>query len=369
MPIRLRVAVNRLATNAVACVALLATTLTVTGSAAHASGTSAGASKHTRASCAPSHLVVRAEPVAVPGLSTEQVDNAVAIINAAASLHVPQRGQTIAVMTALESSALKTSTTPSSPQAGASSAPGATGLFGSAVAAVGTVAANPVDAALGFYRALTGVKNWENLTPTLAAHAAQRNLDPNAYATYWPRAVALVDKLTSGTGIAGLRNLAARAEQVARCNAATLRGRFDSNSSLAYVGQFAPAALDARALDFAEKSGAGWFDRCQSFVAQLAGRPFSGYRTALDAWQTFEAEGVAHPVTSNDGVAPPVGAWLYYQDSTNPAGHVVTYLGGGKIASTDVFGHGRVGIGPASAITDSPWHMQYLGWAAPWGQG
>ena len=102
-------------------------------------------------------------------------------------------------------------------------------------------------------------------------------------------------------------------------------------------------------------------------VAVLDGRPHSGYSTALDAWQTFQAEGVAHPVTGKDGVAPPIGAWLYYRGS-NPAGHVVTYLGNGQIASTDVFARGRVGVGPASAITDGPWHLEYLGWAAPWGR-
>jgi hypothetical protein len=144
-------------------------------------------------------------------------------------------------------------------------------------------------------------------------------------------------------------------------------GEFSVNGGTPYVGPFSATVLDTRALDLAQNGGSGWFDRCQNFVAVLAGRPHSGYSTALDAWQTFEGAGVAHPVTSDDGVAPPVGAWLYYRDSTNPAGHVVTYLGNGQIASTDVFSRGRVGIGPASAITDGPWHMQYLGWAVPWG--
>jgi hypothetical protein len=124
--------------------------------------------------------------------------------------------------------------------------------------------------------------------------------------------------------------------------------------------------LQSRALEAAAHGGNGWFDRCQAFVALLDGRTSSGYATALDAWQTFQAEGVAHPVTARDGIAPPPGAWLYYS-GTNPAGHVVTYLGNGQIASTDVFGIGRVGVGPSSAITDGPWHLQYLGWAPPWG--
>src|ERR1700712_4653169 len=163
-----------------------------------------------------------------------------------------------------------------------------------------------------------------------------------------------------------MQNLAARAQAVADCEAATIGGRFALNG-VRYVGPITPTVLATRALDLAKNGGSSWHDRCQNFVAGHDGRPPSGYSTALDAWQTFEAHGVAHPVTSSDGVAPPVGAWLYYRDSTNPAGHVVTYLGNGQIASTDVFGQGRVGIGPASAITDGPWRMQYLGWAAPWG--
>ncbi len=177
----------------------------------------------------------------------------------------------------------------------------------------------------------------------------------------------MINGLTTGTGAAGLANLAARAQAVADCEAATVRGRFSSDSLTPYVGPFPPNALDSRALDLAKNGGSGWHDECQHFVAVLAGRASSGYSTALDAWQTFEADGVAHLVTNPDGVTPPVGAWLYYRDSTNPAGHVVTYLGNGEIASTDVFSNGRVGIGPASAITDGPWHMQYLGWAPPWG--
>ena len=300
--------------------------------------------------CKPSPMVLKALATPIKGLSSEQVRNATAIINAAADLKVPERGQTIAVMTALEASSLA----------------GATGLFGKGAGQQS--AADPAAGAKTFYASLTKVKGWQNLPPTLAAHAAQRNLDPEIYARWWPRAVTIVNALTSGSGAAGLANLAARAQAVADCEAATLQGRFATSGGTPYVGPFAPTVLDSRAVDLAEHGGDGWFDRCQNFVAVLAGRPHSGYSTALDAWQTFESTGVAHPVTADDGVAPPVGAWLYYRDSTNPAGHVVTYLGNGQIASTDVFNRGHVGIGPASAITDGPWHMQYLGWAAPWGQ-
>ncbi|MCW2753346.1 MAG: hypothetical protein JWQ32_757 [Marmoricola sp.] len=312
--------------------------------------------------CEPSNTVLHAAAVPVPGLSTAQVRNATAIINAGALLKVPQRGQTIAVMTALEESALQNLNGPGTRHADA------LGLFQQR-SDQGPEASrlDPTASAEQFYQALTRVSGWQNLPPTLAAHAAQRNLDPNVYAQWWSRAVSVFNGLTTGTGAAGLRNLAARAQLIADCEAATAGGRFTVNGGTRYVGPLSPPQLDLRAQQFAVHGGNAWFDRCQAFVAQLDGRPYSGYSTALDAWQTFEAEGSAHPLTRSDGVAPPIGAWLYYSDSTNPAGHVVTYLGNGRIASTDVFGRGRVGIGPASAITDGPWHMQYLGWAPPWG--
>jgi hypothetical protein len=312
--------------------------------------------------CKPSPTVLKASAVPVQGLTTDQVQNATAIINAAASMHVPERGQTIAVMTALEASSL------GAPTGQATQSSGVPGLFGpDPDHAAGDKQPDAATSAQEFYRSLTKVKSWQNMPPTLAAHAAERNLDPEVYARWYPRAVTVVNALTTGSGAAGMANLAARAQAVADCTAATVGGEFSVNGGTPYVGPFSATVLDTRALDLAQNGGNGWFDRCQNFVAVLAGRPHSGYSTALDAWQTFEGAGVAHPVTSDDGVAPPVGAWLYYRDSTNPAGHVVTYLGNGQIASTDVFSRGRVGIGPASAITDGPWHMQYLGWAVPWG--
>jgi hypothetical protein len=311
-------------------------------------------------------MVLKASAVQVHGLSSKQVDNATAIINAAAQLHVPERGQTIAVMTALEASSLGDPTRRQSQSTGAST--GTLGVFGRDVDQ--QPSASPVDptaSAQQFYRTLRHVKGWQNMPPTLAAHAAQGNLNPDVYARWWSQAVRVVNALTTGSGAAGLANLAARAESIAKCEAATDHGQF-SVAGTPYVGLFPPAELEGRAHQLATQGGDDWFDRCQHFVAVLGGRSSSGYSTALDAWQTFEAEGVAHLVTAADGVTPPVGAWLYYRDATNPAGHVVTYLGNGQIASTDVFAHGRVGIGPASAITDGPWHMQYLGWAAPWGR-
>lgn len=303
-------------------------------------------------SCTPSPTVLHAAPAPVQGLTTQQVRTAVAVINAAAQAKVPQRGQTLAVMTSLEESDL-----------GRSSGGAVTPL--GAEPQLQSAGSDPAKAASVFYGQLKQVKNWDNLPPSLAAHAAQHNLNPGAYAAYWSKATSVVDALTAGTGAAGLQNLAARAQAVADCTAASVGGLFAQGTR--YVGPLPPDVLVNRAEDMARNGGNVWHDRCQAFVAILDGRASSGYATALDAWQTFQAQGVAHPVTGPDGVAPPVGAWLYYA-SGNPAGHVDTYLGQGKVASTDVFANGRVGVGPASALTNGPWRLQYLGWAAPWGQ-
>ena len=323
----------------------------------------AQAAPKTANACAPSPQVLKAVAAPVQGLTTAQVQDATTIINAAAPFHVPERGQTVAVMAALEASSL--GSTAGKPT------PGSTvvnGLFGpDPDHASAASQPDPGTAAATFYQELKKVKGWQNMPPTLAAHAAVHNLNPDVFAPYWSRAVQVVNALTTGTGAAGLANLAARAQAVADCEAATVRGRFSVDAGTPYVGPIPPSQLVSRALDLAKNGGNGWHDYCQKFVAVLAGRASSGYSTALDAWQTFEAQGVAHPVTGPDGTTPPVGAWLYYASPTNPAGHVDTYLGNGQIASTDVFANGRVGVGPASAITNGPWHLQYLGWAPPWG--
>lgn len=145
----------------------------------------------------------------------------------------------------------------------------------------------------------------------------------------------------------------------------------------AYVGPYKPDELLKRAEQLAAAGDTdpffhsvtdGWYRKCQHAVANLSGKAFSGYDTASEAWNHFESTGAAHPVTGPDGSEPPVGAWLYYSGSS-AAGHVAVYLGDGKVASTDAFGSGRVGIGRMEELTDGAWRLNYLGWAAPWGQG
>lgn len=56
--------------------------------------------------------------------------------------------------------------------------------------------------ALLFFDALTKVKGYRDLSPTLAAHRTQRNADANHYAKFWKEAVTLVAKITDDPDLA-----------------------------------------------------------------------------------------------------------------------------------------------------------------------
>lgn len=150
-------------------------------------------------------------------------------------------------------------------------------------------------------------------------------------------------------------------------------------SPIDHVGPYNRAELLARMQRFVNANGTGqldpffnsqsgsWHAACQHFVANLSGRAYSGYATANAGWAFMVSSGAAHPAGSSDGMAPPPGAWLYY-DNAGPYGHVTVYLGNNQVAGTDTWGDGTVNYGPASDITNGRWHLTYLGWAAPWGQ-
>src|ERR1700753_1120877 len=153
-----------------------------------ASGAASGAAFGTTPSitlhnaCAPSPTVLKALATPVGGLTSEQVQNATTIINAAAAYKVPERGQTIAVMTALEASSLGAKVVDETQGAGAP------GIFGPVLDQASTTSQPDAGAeAKAFYQSLKKVRNWQNLPPTLAAHAAQHNLDPEIYAPYYAR--------------------------------------------------------------------------------------------------------------------------------------------------------------------------------------
>lgn len=303
---------------------------------------------------------------------TDQVRNAAAIINAGAKLGVPARGQQIAVMTAIGESTLVVV------DHGDDAGPDSRGLFQQRARGWGSYSdrMNPTISATNFYKALLKVSGWESMEPTIAAHKTQHNADAYHYAKFWRPAVDLVNALVSGEGQDVARNVAASGGLPLGANTMEC----GANSSVfglnpgGYVGPYPPAELMARAKAYVDAGdrdpffgdGGGWYRKCQHFVANMSGRANSGYDTAADAWSHFVASGVAHPANGVDGNAPPVGAWLYYSGA-GAAGHVAIYLGNGMVAGNDTWGSGRIGIGPATDITEDKWHLNYLGWAAPWG--
>lgn len=129
----------------------------------------------------------------VAGYAGEQLTNAAVIIATGADLGVPARGQVIAVMTAMGESSLRVV------DRGDTVGPDSRGLFQQRDnGAWGSYAdrMNPATSAAMFYRALLAVPGWEGLEPTAAAHAVQRNADPDYYTRYWPPALEVVAALT-----------------------------------------------------------------------------------------------------------------------------------------------------------------------------
>lgn len=103
---------------------------------------------------------------------------------------------------------------------------------------------------------------------------------------------------------------------------------------------------------------------CDRIVAFVWGYGNSGYMTAYTHWLSMVKGGNAHADSRN----VPVGALLFYS-TTSSAGHVVVYLGDGKILSNDILDTrgGRQGgmyIVPVDTI-EKKWGSHYLGWSPP----
>jgi hypothetical protein len=127
---------------------------------------------------------------ATPEYSEAQLENAAAIIAAGRADQVPQRGIEIAVMTAMGESSLLNL------EHGDEAGPDSIGLFQQRdIWGPRATRLDPVASAHLFYRQLLATPNWDQRTPTEAAHAVQINADPNHYTPYWKRAVALVQEL------------------------------------------------------------------------------------------------------------------------------------------------------------------------------
>jgi hypothetical protein len=131
-------------------------------------------------------------PARIGSYRGEQIANAAQVLLAARDLGVGERGQVIAVMTAIGESTLL------NVDHGDAAGPDSRGLFQQrANGAWGSYAdrMNPYTAATNFLTALQRVPGWESMPPTLAAHATQHNADPYHYEPFWDDAVRIVATL------------------------------------------------------------------------------------------------------------------------------------------------------------------------------
>jgi cell wall-associated NlpC family hydrolase len=130
---------------------------------------------------------------AVAGLNADQLHNAGTVIAVGQSMGFDVRGQTVGVMVALGESGLVNI------DVGDAAGPDSRGIFQQrANGAWGSYAdrMDPATASRSFYKALQGTSGWEAMSPTGAAHAVQRNADPNYYTRYFDEAGQIVANAT-----------------------------------------------------------------------------------------------------------------------------------------------------------------------------
>lgn len=148
-------------------------------------------------------IVARAD-FAVGAFEGEQLVNAAEVMNAATDAGLPQRAQVIGVMTAIGESSLRNLTY-------GDDIYGVTNPDGSLTSSVGlfqqqswwgsrSTRLDPYQSALLFFQRLGEVPGWESLPPTAAAHAVQRNADPDHYTRFFEPAALIVQTLTVAAG-------------------------------------------------------------------------------------------------------------------------------------------------------------------------
>jgi hypothetical protein len=141
---------------------------------------------------------------AVAGYTGDQLANAVAIVNAGTALGVSTQGDIIGVMTAIGESGLRNLTY-------GDNLHGVTNPDGMPTDSVGlfqqqhwwgplAIRMDPGKAAGLFFQRLLTLPGWETMPPTAAAHAIQRNADPNHYTPFYSAAAQIVGALISSAG-------------------------------------------------------------------------------------------------------------------------------------------------------------------------
>ncbi|MCP2329336.1 hypothetical protein HDA40_007843 [Hamadaea flava] len=161
--------------------------------AAAASTTTAKSAK------AKTEAILNTEPVA--GLDKTQMKNAALIVKAGQDLGISERGQIVAVSTAMQESNLYNRASYVVPESlkythqGTGSDYDSVGLFQQRyTTGWGTVKSimNPSESAKSFYRALQHVDGWQQMPITVAAQTVQGSAFPDAYAKHQGNATAVV---------------------------------------------------------------------------------------------------------------------------------------------------------------------------------
>ncbi|MFF3069172.1 C40 family peptidase [Kitasatospora sp. NPDC057936] len=129
----------------------------------------------------------------------EQIPNAKTIQATGVAMHIPARGQIVALATALQESGLRNINYGDRDSLGLFQQRPSQG-WGTAAQIM-----QPVYASTKFYEALQQVSGWQSMTVTQAAQAVQRSGFPDAYAKWEPLATALqkaIEPLLTPTGTA-----------------------------------------------------------------------------------------------------------------------------------------------------------------------
>ncbi|MFF1794863.1 C40 family peptidase [Kitasatospora sp. NPDC058263] len=135
-------------------------------------------------------------PLSAPGVAgldkpTEQIPNAQAIQATGVAMHVPVRGQVVALATALQESGLRNINYGDRDSLGLFQQRPSQG-WGTPEQIM-----QPVYASTKFYEGLQQVSGWQSMTITQAAQAVQRSGFPDAYAKWEPLATALQQAITT----------------------------------------------------------------------------------------------------------------------------------------------------------------------------
>lgn len=285
----------------------------------------------------------------------QQIAHASTIVSTGEALFVNQRGQTIAVMTAMGESGLTTI------DHGDTSGPDSRGLFQQR-ANWGTQAErmDPTGSATLFYQALLRVEGWAEFEPTIAAHRVQRNADPNHYAKFWDEAVQVVASVT------GQSPATAAASVAPSCTDDTIDAAWSSGGDCDFGNTSTPRTC-AQALTEASRisrdsacsnqiRGGTWQRRCLEFVARAYGYASSGTPTAKAQYRLMLSKGL---ISTSKNI--PAGALVFF-NSSDPAGHVAIYAGNGQAFSNDYIRPGCIDLTPMTQLGAGG---QFLGWSPP----